>query len=268
MGLKWQFAGDNHFTYFYDTRLPLGAKSSPEIFHRLTQPVRRMMARRDFQAVVVYLDDFLVIGRTQEECQLAFSTLLQLLQDLGFQISWHKVTGPTQKLVFLGVELDTLRCEMVLPWGKLDDLHKTVSSFLTRRRATKRQLQSLAGKLNWACRVVYGGCRFLRCILDCMNSLHSSTAKHRLSTNFLADIKWWHSFLCHFNGWCPFLSEQPTTDVQTDACQLAAGAYFRGDWFYHNFVLDTPEFAALHINHKEVLAQIFSAFCWAPLWQN
>lgn len=74
-----------------------------------------MMARRDFQAVVVYLDDFLIIGRTQEECQLAFSTLLQLLQDLGFQISWHKVTGPTQKLVFLGVELDTLRCEMALP---------------------------------------------------------------------------------------------------------------------------------------------------------
>ena len=44
-GLKWQFAGDNHFTYFYDTRLPFGAKSSPEIFHRLTQSVRRMMVR-------------------------------------------------------------------------------------------------------------------------------------------------------------------------------------------------------------------------------
>ena len=33
-GLKWQFSGDVHFTYFYNTRLPFGAKRSPEIFHR------------------------------------------------------------------------------------------------------------------------------------------------------------------------------------------------------------------------------------------
>ena len=38
-GLKWQFLGDNHYTYFYDTRLPFGAKSSTEIFHRLTQSI-------------------------------------------------------------------------------------------------------------------------------------------------------------------------------------------------------------------------------------
>ena len=87
-GLHWQFKGHDHFTYMYDTRLPFGAKSSPEIFHRLTQSVRCMMARQGFHTVVVYLDDFLVVGQTKQECQLAFDTLLQLLQHLGFQISW------------------------------------------------------------------------------------------------------------------------------------------------------------------------------------
>ena len=134
-GLRWQFKGHDHFTYMYDTRLPFGAKSSPEIFHRLTQSVRRMMARRGFNAVVVYLDDFLVVGQTKQECQLAFDTLLQLLQDLGFQISWRKVIGPTQKLALLGVELDTLKCEMALPQAKLEDLHQVVTAFLSRRRA-------------------------------------------------------------------------------------------------------------------------------------
>lgn len=43
-GCKWRFSGDDFDTYFYDTRLPFGAKSSPEIFHRLTQAVRRMIA--------------------------------------------------------------------------------------------------------------------------------------------------------------------------------------------------------------------------------
>lgn len=267
-GLQWHFAGSSNPTYFYDTRLPFGAKCSPEIFHRLTQSVRRMMERRGFTSIIVYLDDFLVLGETKAECQQAFTTLLQLLQDLGFQISWKKVVGPTQKLVFLGVELDTLRCEMALPLDKLTDLVQVVAQFRTRRRANKHQLQQLAGKLNWACRVVYGGRTFLRRILDMLNALQSSTAKARLSAEFQADIHWWHSFLPHFNGRCAFLRQLPTTDVQTDACQLAAGAYFRGDWLYHHFALDAPELAHLHINYKEVLAQIFAAFRWAPCWVN
>ena len=45
-GLQWQFSGQPNPTYFFYTRLPFGAKSSPEIFHRLTQSVWRMMARR------------------------------------------------------------------------------------------------------------------------------------------------------------------------------------------------------------------------------
>lgn len=257
-GLQWHFDGDDDVTYFYDTRLPFGAKRSPEIFHRLTQSVRRMMARRGFNSVVVYLDDCLVIAPTHEACQLAFSTLLQLLQDLGFSISWHKVIRPTQKLVFLGVELDTNNCSLSLPSSKLTELQTVISNFLHKRRANKKQLQQLAGKLNWACRVVYGGCTFLRRILDMINTLQSSTAKVRLSSDFFEDIKWWHSFLQVFNGQRPFLSTKPITDVDTDACNLAAGAYYRGDWLYHHFLLDSPECATLHINYKEVLALLFA----------
>ena len=66
---------------------------------RLTQAVRRMMERRGFKTIIVYLDDFLIIGETKEECQQVFTTLLQLLLDLGFQISWRKVIGPTEACV-------------------------------------------------------------------------------------------------------------------------------------------------------------------------
>ena len=163
--------------------------------------------------MVVYLDDFLVIGKTKEECQLAFDKLLQLLQDLGFHIRWHKVVHPTQKLVFLGVELNTLQCEISLPQNKLEKLHLLVSSFHTKRHANKKQLQRLAGKLNWACRVVCGGRTFLRRILDMMNSLASPSAKCRLSHDFHKDIKLWCSFLRHFNGRFPFLCQQPITDL-------------------------------------------------------
>ena len=74
-----------------DTRLPFGGRRSPEIFHRLTQVVRRIMAKKGYHALVVYLDDFLIIGESKEACQAAFDALSALPQNFGFSISWHKV---------------------------------------------------------------------------------------------------------------------------------------------------------------------------------
>ena len=84
------------------------------------------MARKGYHALVVYLDDFLIIGESKEACQAAFDALLALLQNLGFSISWHKVVHPTQCLVFLGIMLDTFECAMSLPAEKL----KTLLEFL------------------------------------------------------------------------------------------------------------------------------------------
>ena len=76
----------------------------------------------------------------------------------------------------------------------------------------------LAGKLNWACRVVYGGRPLLRHILDVMNDMQSSSAKYCLSSELYADLTWWVEFLRLFNGRQMFLDSKPVVDVQTDAC--------------------------------------------------
>jgi len=53
-----------------------------------------MMARRGYRDIIVYLDDFLVIGDTYQECKEKYDVLLALLQDLGFTISWQKLIPP------------------------------------------------------------------------------------------------------------------------------------------------------------------------------
>ena len=45
------------------------------------------MARKGYNSVVVYLDNFLVIGESQEACQAAFDALLNLWQNFGFLAS-------------------------------------------------------------------------------------------------------------------------------------------------------------------------------------
>ena len=127
-----------------------------------------------------------------------FDCLIELLQNLGFDINWRKVVLPTQCLTFLGVLIDTVSKCLPLPQKKLVDLQLFLQDFLHRCRASKRQLRSLAGKLNWASRVVYGGRTFLRHILDAMNSLQSPSAKFQCTPEFYADLIWWSQFLAVF----------------------------------------------------------------------
>ena len=78
-----------------------------------------MMARRGFHAVINYLDDFLIIGRTQVECQKGLVILIRLLHSLGFNVSWRKFVSPTQCVSFLGIELDSTSMTFRLPVDKL-----------------------------------------------------------------------------------------------------------------------------------------------------
>lgn len=68
------------------------------------------MAKHGFANAIVYLNYFLVLGVSREQCQLANDTLLQLLLDLAFTISEYNLIPPTQCLTFLGVQLDTTAC--------------------------------------------------------------------------------------------------------------------------------------------------------------
>ena len=156
-GIKFKFPGDQFSTFMYDSRLPFGARKSPGIFNRITQAVKRMMIRKGHNLMIVYLDDWLILGPDKESCNSALNILLKLLRELGFSISYNKVVPPTTALVFLGILIDSQDVTISLPHEKVGELEALISHFASSKHATKRQLQSLAGKLNWASQVVRGG---------------------------------------------------------------------------------------------------------------
>ena len=203
------FELDGRVNYLYDTKLPFGSRLAPGIFHRLTQSVKRMMARRGFTAMVVYLDDFLICAPTMKECATALSTLVSLLRHLGFCINWDKVVDPTRRIIFLGVEIDTETMSKRLPVNTLLALRAELQVFAKRKRASKRQLESLAGKLSWAAKVVYGGRVFLRRILDAISPLRAANHKRVLTQAVQLDSQWWEHFMSSFNGCSLILDNVP-----------------------------------------------------------
>ena len=103
-------------------------------FNRLSNVIVRMMHRRGFSCVINCLDDFLIIGRSRDDCQRALLSLINLLLSLGFSVSWKKVASPAKRVTFLGIELDSQDMSLRLPEDKLHCLSEAVHSFFKSHR--------------------------------------------------------------------------------------------------------------------------------------
>ena len=110
------------------------------------------------QWIVHYLDDYLILGAPDsEQCQQALETLQRVCQDMGVPLAPDKTHGPSTQLEFLGIGFNTQKLQLQLPERKRVALFGLVKELASRKSATKLELQSLAGKLIHAAKVVRPG---------------------------------------------------------------------------------------------------------------
>ena len=56
-----------------------------------------------------YSDDFLVVGPPRSsDCEQSLKATLALCAELGFPVTSEKTEGPTSRLTFLGIEIDSV----------------------------------------------------------------------------------------------------------------------------------------------------------------
>lgn len=99
---------------------------------------------------------------------LNLTILLATLRDVGIPVAMEKLEGPATSLVFLGIEVDMVEMVLRLPPGKLKELQELAEKWLGRKSCSHQELQSVAGKLQHACKVVRPGRRFLRRVSELM----------------------------------------------------------------------------------------------------
>lgn len=266
-GLKWTFKGHDKPTYLVDRRMPFGASRSPYIFTELGRAVQRIMKNKGFSGLVIYLDDFFVVGATWNECNQALHLLMGLLRKLGFAINYNKVEGPSRNLTFLGIKFDTVNMTLELPREKILQLQGILEAFRNKSKISKRALQSLAGKLNFATQCIYGGRFYLRRIYSAIAKLRNPWHRVRVTREMKADIQWWLDWMTVFNGQTPMIDPRPSTPLFIDACQAAAGATYKDQFVYTPWSW-YPDANGLHINFKEAIALEPALNAWAPLFQN
>lgn len=232
---RWQFEGDATPTTLWDPYLQFGQRNAPEVAHRFTLAVLAMLRHRGYHKVVGIVDDFLVVGDTQEECRQTWLALIALLEELGFTVNKKpgKTDPPAQLVKFVGVLIDSARMQVRLCTDKLAAIQHKLRSCAAKRSVLRRELQSLAGLLAWACRVVYGGRTFMRRILDAAHSPGGKGGHIKLGAEARADVGWWQSNLPRFNGTAVILPAKATApwEFQTDAESTGAiGIFLKGGY--------------------------------------
>lgn len=191
-----------------DTKLPFGCKKACQIFQTLSDSIAGMLKRKNV-TVVNYLDDILIISKDKASNWLDLDTTINLLVKLGLDINWDKVSPPAQQVNFLGISIDSVGRTLTLPSEKLNALRVKLGEWQSKGRASKRELLSLAGHLNWACRVVRGGRTFMRRLLDQAARLRCNHHRARINGETRKDLSWWCSGLTLFHGQTHFLSDIP-----------------------------------------------------------
>lgn len=123
--------------------LPFGLRSAPKIFTALADALEWCIAQKGVEHIFHYFDDFPVMGPLGSSlCQEYLGILEALCAYLGVPLAPEKKEGPTPILVFLGIITDTLKGELRLPADKLQRLLQAVTTWLSKRACTRRELES------------------------------------------------------------------------------------------------------------------------------
>lgn len=230
LGFHWQDS------FYFDKCLPMGARSSCQLFETLSSAIHFLAEKIGIQGLVHYLDDFLVINRSQAGCTYDLSSFMSLCNVLSVPLADDKTKGPDTTLEFLGLELNTVAETVSLPKDKMDKCVQAIIAMLGKKKCTLHELQSLLGLLNFACLVVVPGRAFLKRLHNLTCGISKSFFSIRLTLKAKEDLKVWLFFLQSFNGVIFYRDElflSPNAKhIFSDAAKSEGyGAFFNHHWF-------------------------------------
>ena len=226
-------------SYYVDKALPMGASCSPAYFEMFSTFIEWVVKREmGTEGVSHYCDDFLFIGLKEghRSCQRVVNQFERVCEELGVPLAHDKSVGPTDRITYLGLEIDSANQVISIPDDKLGAIVGKVDRALGNTRLNLKELQSLIGSLSFVCKAISPGRAFVRRLIDLIGGAKKPWQHIRLSLGAKYDLRMWAIFLRNFNGHAiiPERFWRDECDIQlfTDASGgIGFGGYFHGRWF-------------------------------------
>lgn len=236
--------------------LPFGICTAPFVYTKLLKPVLEYL-RSSGLLSVNYLDDFLCIGRSYDECLTNVNTTKEFLESLGFVINKNKsVMMPSKICKFLGFVFNTVNMTITLPDEKKHRIKNRAIDLMRKNKCTIRYLAEFIGLLTSACPAVNYGWMYTKLFerekflaLDYSENYN----KHMKLDKYLnQDFSWWIDNI--MTSFSPIRKNNYVLEIYSDASMTGwgvacGGQSARGNW--------TASELTLHINTLELMAAFY-----------
>ncbi|XP_077270144.1 uncharacterized protein LOC143901594 [Temnothorax americanus] len=257
--LRFEFEGK----LFQFSCLPFGLSTAPYVFTKIVKPIISDLRRKGLLSVV-YLDDFLLFGRSHYEC---VSNVLQTriaLENLGFIINEEKSQlSPVQRCKYLGFVFDSNQMTIELPKEKKLRALETMSKFIVNRKYKIREFAQMVGSIVSCCPAVKFGYAHTKSLerekfLALEKNNGNYDASMTLSNNVKTDLLWWKRNIQKTCNSIDALNFQ--LEMYSDASLTGWGAACGNETAHGSW--DASE-RSKHINFLELKAAFFGLKCFA-----
>ena len=274
---------------FVDKNLPFGCGASCALFQSFSDGLLHIMEFMYGQKfrVTNYLDDFLFVAESEDECNRMVRIFLAMCSDIGCPISMDKTHWAATILEFLGIVLHGEHMMLMVPNEKRIKALNLLRWTTANRKITIKIVQRLTGILNFLNKAIVPGRTFTRNmyyklkIRDKQGTMLRSYHHVKVDSDFKSDAEIWIKFLdiaaTDVRQLCrPFVDFSQLThadllDFYTDSSlnpDFGMGVVFGDRWCYlkwgREFILQEKP----SIEFLELFALVAGVITWGSMLRN
>ena len=247
---------------YFDTVLAMGQRNAAMACSRTTKAIMYMHHNMGYNGTS-YLDDLIGVSTAEQGIE-AFNELGQLLQELGLVENLSKACPPATIQLVLGVEINTVEGTISVSGERMIEITALVRDWQNKKYASKVELQSLIGKLQFITKCVRQSRVFMNRVLDTLRAVKSEKKRIKLGESFMKDLRWWSMFIDEFNGTSfipPLYWSEPDITFSTDSCLVGCGGLCGLEYFHYSYpkIITDQE---LPIHDLEMLAVLLAVRIW------
>ena len=233
--------------YFTDICPSFGCRGSSMSQQRVSEAVCYLMSTEGF-STLAYVDDFCGVQESKSQALFAYNSFANLTDTLGLRLAPDKCAPPQTKMEWLGFLFDSEEMSITLPSGKLAEILALADVWSSKDRASRKEIQQLAGKLNHISQCVVPARKFMSRILAALRAA-PQLGTIKIHDDLKRDVAWFARYTAECNGRVLMKKDLPTFDIQCDAC-LDGGGGFSADEYY-SVPFSDPMFSEMHISQIE-----------------
>lgn len=239
------------------------ACTAPFVFTKILKPVAQYLRSQSFLSVI-YLDDFLLIGKSKQECTKNVQISSQLIERLGFIINKEKsILEPMNEIKYLGFIWNTTNMKIELTRDKKESIYLKAQELLNIKKFKIRKLAEFLGTLIAASPAVKYSLLYTK---NLERQKFLALNKHKgnfeksmsLHDSVLPDVHWWIKNIPFANN--SFQVNKFKIEIYSDASLTGWGVVcnktkLNGWW--------NNDQRKHHINYLELLAAFYGLKCFA-----